>query len=108
MPAKKAMLIYCTTPDQLTAQKIAKHLLSLKLIACANVFPTINSYYEWNHELKEEHESLFISKTRASLYASVEIEIKKIHPYECPCIVGIELKNIHSDFLKWIFQQTSS
>ncbi len=107
MDAKDFILIYCTTPNKKVSKNLAKHLLSLKLIACANVLPEINSFYEWKENFKEEQESLLICKTQKSLYQLVEKEIKKEHPYECPCITALSFTKANPDFLKWIHNQNS-
>ncbi len=106
MDAKDFILIYCTAPDKKVSKKLAKHLLSLNLIACVNIFSEIDSFYNWKGELKEEQESLLICKTQKSLYPLVEKEIIKEHPYECPCIVAVELTEANPNFLKWILNQS--
>ena len=104
---KNFLLIYCTVPDEQIGEKISRHLLSKKLIACANLFPQGQSFYEWKGEFQNSSEVVLICKTKSSLYELVEKEIKKKHPYECPCITALSLSKAYGPFLKWIDEQCS-
>ena len=99
------MLFYVTVPNLDTAQKIAKHLLKRKLIACANIFPPHTSVYEWKGEIKTEQEQVIILKTREQKAPSVETEVKALHPYDCPCIVQLKPHSCNSEFLHWLLEQ---
>ena len=95
-------LIYTTLPDIKTAENLARHLLSLKLIACANLLPEMKSFYEWKGELAQDSECLLLLKTRQSLYKKLEKAIQEKHPYECPCILQLSVHSGHEPFLKWV------
>lgn len=99
------LLIYCTVPDEKTGEHLSRHLLSKKLIACANLFPPGKSFYEWKGEFQNSSEQVLICKTKKSLYPKLEEEIKKEHPYECPCIIALSISKAHAPFLKWIDEQ---
>lgn len=103
--AKDFLLVYCTVPDEKTGKSLSHHLLSKKLIACANLLPEGRSFYEWKGKLESETERVLICKTKKSCYRRVEEEITKKHPYECPCIVALPLSEGHPSFLKWMDEQ---
>lgn len=94
------ILIYVTHKNVTNAKKIVKHLLSKKLIACANIF-TIKSMYTWKNKLCDENEVVTILKTVSKNYKKVESAIKKIHPYDCPCIMKIPV-SANKEFEDWI------
>ena len=100
-------LIYTTLPDTKTAENLARHLLSLKLIACANLLPEMKSFYEWKGELTQDSECLLLLKTRKSLYKKVEKAIQSEHPYECPCILQLPITSGSEAFLKWVQDSVS-
>lgn len=102
---QKAFLIYCAVPDESTGEKISKHLLSLQLIACANLFPQVRSFYEWEGKFQNTKESVLIFKTTKKLYPQVEKELIKIHPYECPGLCAFSIKKGYEPFLLWIKNQ---
>ena len=93
-------LIYVTFPHLDDAKKIIKILLEENLIACANVFSPHIALYEWEGKIMEEQEVAALLKTTSSF--KVETRIVELHPYECPCIIGIEPDHIHQKFKTWI------
>ena len=99
--------IYTTLPDTKAAENLARHLLSLKLIACANLLPEMKSFYEWKGKLNQDSECLLLLKTCKSLYKKVEKEIQSKHPYECPCILQLPVTSGSEAFLKWIQDSVS-
>ena len=101
------LLIYCTVPDAKTGEQIAKHLLSLKLIACANVSSNFMSFYEWEGKFHSDKEALLICKTKKTCYERVEKEIVSKHPYQCPALCAFAFERAHPPFLDWIESQCS-
>ena len=102
MKAEDFLLVYCMVPDKKSAKKIAHHLLSLDLIACANVFPKGQSFYKWKGNLQNSEELALILKTKKSLYKKMSKELIQKHPYECPGLCALSFKQAHPPFLKWI------
>ena len=82
------IIVYITCPTQEKAQEIALHLLEKQLIACANIVP-IQSMFKWEGAQVQEPEVLLITKTLEHNYDVIKQEVKKIHPYEIPCIIKI-------------------
>lgn len=93
-------LIYITHPSETEAQRISKHLLEQKLVACANIFP-ITSAYWWQGAIQNDGEWVSIVKTALEKYESVKNEVEKIHPYEVPCILKIEVE-ANAAYEQWI------
>jgi len=86
------------------AEKIAKHLLQQKMIACVNYFPIKSSYWrKWNIESSEEIVSLL--KTKSNNWEKVKKEIETIHPYETPCIIKINVE-ANDKYESWIINET--
>jgi periplasmic divalent cation tolerance protein len=101
----KLSLVYITNPDLKTAQRISKHLLHRRLIACVNIFP-IQSIYWWKGRLEQAREYVVLAKTQNKLYARVKSEVEKIHPYEVPCIVRLD-GECNESFGKWLKRETA-
>jgi len=95
-------LIYCTCPDQDTADQIARHLVGAKLAACVNILPGISSVYEWQGEIETAQEHLLLIKSRTDLYSAIETAIKAIHPYRVPEIIAVVIDKGSTDYLQWI------
>ena len=98
------IFIYITNPTKKEARKIAKHLLSKKLIACANIFP-VDSLYRDKSKIAEEKEFVLIAKTKKDNFEQVKKEVEKIHPYDIPCIVKIPVSS-NEKYYKWLKEAT--
>lgn len=93
-------LIYITHPSEAEAQRVSQHLLECKVIACANIFP-ITSAYWWQGLLQNEQEWVSIVKTSLENYEGVKTEVEKVHSYEVPCILKIEVE-ANTAYENWI------
>ena len=95
------ILIYTTCKDIEQAKNISKILLEKRLIACANFFP-INSMYRWRENINQDNEIVLILKTVKEKFKEIEQEIKKIHSYDCPCILQLDVQEGNKEFLEWV------
>jgi periplasmic divalent cation tolerance protein len=98
------IIVYVTHKNKVEAQKVVDHLLQKRLIACANFMP-IQSCYWWKGKKETPREIVTLLKTRTELWKAVEKEIKKIHPYDVPCIMKIEAV-ANSEYEGWIKKET--
>ncbi|MBU1036519.1 divalent-cation tolerance protein CutA [Patescibacteria group bacterium] len=99
------ILIYTVCKNKTEAKKIALMLLKLKLIACANFWP-ITSVYSWKSKIVTGKEIVLLLKTRKNYYKKIESVIKKVHSYEAPCILKIEVDKAEGEYLQWLFKET--
>jgi periplasmic divalent cation tolerance protein len=68
------IVVLVTTETKEQAKEIAKKLLELKLIACANLIPNIESVYTWEGKVEESMETMMILKViRLSFSASLSV-----------------------------------
>lgn len=70
-------------------------------MACTNFFP-INSMYWWKNSINNDNEAVLILKTLEKNFRKIEKEIKKVHSYECPCIISIKVSQVNKEFLEFI------
>ena len=82
-------IAYITCKDKKGAEKISRHLLKKRIIACSNILPA-NSLYWWNSKIVNEKEYIIIAKTNNKNFNKVVGEVKKIHSYQIPCILKID------------------
>ena len=97
-------MIYVPNGSKEEAQKLSKHLIEKKYVACSNIFPIISNF-NWNFKFKNENEVVSIFKTRKENWEFLQQEITRIHSYECPCIIKIECE-ANEAYKKWIFKET--
>ncbi|MEI8345463.1 MAG: divalent-cation tolerance protein CutA [Candidatus Omnitrophota bacterium] len=96
------VLILCTVPNKVAAQRIASVLVDSKLAACVSFGQGLTSIYRWKGKIRKAREVLMLIKANASKYASIEKTIKQKHPYEVPEIIGIEVAKGSREYLRWI------
>ena len=100
-------LFYMTCKNKIEANKIAYDLVNKDLVACANIIPSVKSYFKWNKKkVNIIKESILIGKTVKKNMNKIIVHVKKISSYECPCIVFVDIKNGNKDFLSWIKSST--
>ncbi|MBN2013568.1 MAG: divalent-cation tolerance protein CutA [Candidatus Altiarchaeota archaeon] len=94
------ILVYITCRGKAEAEKIAKHLLDKRLIACANFFP-IESMYWWEGKITEDKEYVVIAKTLKKRFSEVAGAVREIHSHRVPCILrmGVEANR---EFIDWV------
>lgn len=95
-------VLVCTVPDEGTAEKISRVLVTEKLAACCNIIPGLRSVFTWKGELCDEAECLLVIKSRADIYERLEKRIQELHPYEVPEILAITINRGLSNYLKWV------
>lgn len=95
------IMVYITCKDNAEARRIAKHLISKRLIACANIFP-VKSMYRWKGKFVDGKEIVIIGKTLKSRFEKIKKEVKKMHSYDIPLIVMLEAR-ANNDFEKWVW-----
>jgi periplasmic divalent cation tolerance protein len=98
------IIIYVTHENLEKAKSIASHLLDKRLIACANFF-SIESACWWKGKIDNAKEVVSLLKTRKENWAAVESEIRRVHPYETPCIIKMEVE-ANEDYETWINEET--
>ena len=95
--------LVCTTAgSEEEARKIAHALVELKLAACVNIVPQIQSVYRWKGKMEEAEEWLLLIKTTDAAFARVCDAIKQIHSYDLPESIAFEIQDGSPEYLQWI------
>lgn len=95
-------LVVLVTAPSAEAQTLATKLLEAKLIACANILPSVLSIYSWKGETTVDQESLLVMKTRNEIYGQLEAKIKELHSYEVPEILALSVEKGSKAYLDWV------
>jgi len=101
MPANH-QIIFCTCPDQDTAEKIARLLVANNQAACVNILPAITSIYRWQGQLESAQEHLLLIKAHKDRYPAIETALRAHHPYELPEIIAVPIDRGLPEYLNWI------
>ena len=95
-------LVLTTFPSVSQAGTIARQLVRARLAACATLVPGVTSIYTWNESLEEQQECLLMLKTTRDCVKKLQIEIRKLHPYEVPEILLFEVNSCLSAYTEWV------
>lgn len=97
---KRVVFITASSEDE--ARKIATSLVEENLAACVSIIPKIRSIYRWEGKVADEEELLLIAKTSEEKFAALSRSVKKLHSYETPEIIAIEITDGLKSYLDWI------
>ncbi len=95
-------IILCTCPDIECAKSIAHHLVKEKHAACVNIIPNVISVYRWQDEIESDNEVQLIIKTQTNKFNAVADEIKRLHRYDTPEIIAMNIQQGDNHYLNWI------
>jgi len=102
----KIYFIYVTFGSLREAKRLGSLLVKNKLAACTNIIPTIYSTYVWKNKTMMDKECSMIVKTsKSKVKAAIKFIVKK-HSYECPAVSAFPIESTHTDFQRWINEQT--
>ena len=102
----KIYFIYITFGCLKEAKRLGSQLVKNKLAACTNIIPIIYSTYVWKNKTMTDKECSMIVKTSKSrVKAAIKFIVKK-HSYECPAVSAFPIQSTHTDFQRWINEQT--
>jgi periplasmic divalent cation tolerance protein len=99
-------IVLVTAPDLRTARSLARAALSARLIACANLFPKIESHYRWRGKIESGREVLLVLKTAKSRLAALEKLVLAKHPYDTPEFLVLPLVAGNAKYLHWLAQNS--
>lgn len=94
------IFVYITNPNLKTARNVARKLLEKRLIACANIFP-VESFYWWKDKVENSKEFVLIAKSLEKNFRKIVEEVRKVHPYEIPCICKLKVE-ANKEFKGWV------
>lgn len=102
-----AILVMTNMPDETSANHLAETLVTQKLAACVNILAPCQSVYVWQGKLEKSSEVPVLIKTCQVQYRALETAILKMHPYELPEIITINVDGGLPRYLQWVSNQLS-
>ena len=101
MTDKIVLLVTCSSASE--ARKIARSLVKRRLAACVNVLGTpVESIYWWKGKVESAKERVLVIKTSRSRFVAVQDEVRRLHGYDVPEIIGLPIVAGSRDYLSWI------
>ena len=99
---KKYIIVQTHTNKKQIYENISKSLVEKKMTACVNIYPAVLSIYRYNSEVVEDNEYLIHVKTTANKFNEIRKIIERLHNYETPEIISLEILEGNEKYLKWI------
>jgi periplasmic divalent cation tolerance protein len=100
MTDKIVVLSTCGSPEE--AQRLARALVEKRLAACVNVIPGMRSVYHWKDAIEEEEEVRLVIKTSRPLLEDLRSEIERLHSYEVPEVIALQVVDGSERYLAWL------
>ena len=101
-----ATIVLSTAGSKDEARRIAQSLVESRLAACVNIVPKVESVYRWENNVESSDEYLLLIKTTSSAFEEVRDAIKKLHSYDLPECISIEIGDAEEGYLKWLLEAT--
>lgn len=102
------MIVFCTVPDEESAQTISRALVTEGLCACVNQIPKIKSYYIYQGDFCEDDEILLMIKSAPTHFDALEKRIKELHPYDLPEIIATPISFASKEYRSWLLKSLSA
>ncbi len=106
MTQRTLSVIYATFGTKDDAEKTIQQLLEKKVIACANCFAPVTSYYEWDGAQQKEQEVVVLFKTSSARVSDVLSLLEGLSSYETPCAFELKTGQALSGYLSWVRDMT--
>ena len=109
MARKSAVLVVLVTCGSAReAERMARALVEKRLAACCNIVGSpITSIYRWKGKAERAKEVLLILKTTRVKFAALEKEIGRLHSYETPEIIAMQVAAGSKKYLDWVAGSTN-
>ena len=95
-------IVLCTCPSMESAKEIATYLIQQKYAACINIIPNVVSIYRWQDTIEHSEEIQLLIKTESVKFNIVCSEINRLHPYDTPEVIALNIQQGDAHYLNWI------
>lgn len=102
-------IVVLSACDSLTeAEKIAGMLVEKRLAACVNLIPGAQSIYRWRGAVERSDEVILIIKSSRELFDRLRGELLKMHTYEVPEVLALQIVDGGEGYLDWMERELLS
>ena len=84
------------------ASRLAEMLVGARLAACVQIMPEMESIYHWEGSIHRDPEFLLLAKTTRVNFDDLEREVRALHSYDTPEIIGITVTAVSAPYLEWL------
>lgn len=97
----KIVLVTCGSRSE--ARKLARAVVGASMAACVNVISApVESVYRWKGKVEFAKEFLLVMKTTVGRLPKLEKEVARLHSYEVPEFLVLNVAAGSLAYLKWL------
>lgn len=96
------VVAFSTVAKAEDADRLASALVESRLAACVNVVSGVVSTYRWKGRVERDEERLLVIKTRRDRLPALKAELVRLHPYEVPELIVLEVEDGLAPYLAWL------
>ncbi len=100
------ILVISTTGSVREAERISKILVEEHLVACANVVPSVRSFYWWEGKVCQDAEALIFMKTMSDKLEALKETLTRLHSYDVPELIVTPIVQGLDPYLTWVREST--
>jgi periplasmic divalent cation tolerance protein len=105
--AESISIVMTTVSDRQDADRIAASLVDQCLAACVQIEGPITSLYRWAGKVETSSEFRLVIKTSCQALPSLKQKLAKIHPYQEPEIICLNVDDASEGYRAWVNDQTT-
>jgi periplasmic divalent cation tolerance protein len=99
----QAKVVLVTCGSLAGGRKIANVVVTKQLAGCVNVISApLESIYRWKGKVEHAREFLLVIKTTAKRIKELETEIARLHSYEVPEFLVLDVAGGSKKYLGWL------
>lgn len=103
----KPVVVLTTTAIDFDFAALAHALVDLRLAACVNILPRVQSVYRWEGSVLEDEEILIVIKTTDDRVETLREEILRRHTYAVPEFIVLPITDISDSYASWLLESVS-
>jgi periplasmic divalent cation tolerance protein len=101
--ARGERVVLVTCGSMCEARRIAREVVDRRLAACVNILRTpVESVYRWKGRVERAREFLLLIKTTRSRLGELEKRVRRLHSYEVPEMLTLQIAEGSEPYLKWL------
>jgi periplasmic divalent cation tolerance protein len=98
--------VHVTFPNAAEARAISRAAVEQRLAACANVFPSLHSFYWWDGKVQSADEVAVVFKTTDTAVDALIALVAERHADEVPAIVVHRPLRAAPSYEDWVHRET--
>jgi len=106
MTDKIVVLSTCDSEDE--AVQVARGLVEKRLAACVNIIAGARSIYRWKDSIEDSPKWLLVIKSRRGLFPSLRAEIARLHTYEVPEVIALQVVEGSETYMAWLDRELAA